>query len=388
MILFIILLLTTIEQFGVDAYLPSMPAMGTYFGASDAKVQLSLSLYMLGFSLSPLIAGPLTDRYGRKPLIIGGLAALIVATIFCIFAPTINSLLWGRILMGFAGGFLVVANQSMVRDSFDGEQLVRVASYMSLTWSFVPIVAPAIGGYIEYYLNWQANFALIVLYAAIGLAVVWFSLTETMTKAAKPIVFKFVMAKYYKLLTNRMFLLYTACTALTFGMTTIFITASPFLFQDLLGYSPVVYGWIAFSVACSYLLGTYLNTCLIKFYSALQLIRVGVIFIVFFSAIGLLWGVFGVVNLWVIALPASAVIFFEGLVYPNAAALAFQPITKNLGIASALYISLQLLTCAVTSAVMAKLPEHNQVALMSFMLLLSLLLAFFYFSTLKKTPNH
>lgn len=377
-ILFLILLLTTVEQCAIDIYLPSFPAMSHFFHVDDSKIQLSLSLYMMGFAFSSLFAGPLTDRYGRKIILNLGLIAFFASTLLCAISMHINLLLIGRILMGSACGLLVVANQAMVRDSYQGNKLIRVSSYMSMVWSIVPIVAPAIGGYIQRYSNWQGNFYFIAFYIFLSWLCVVFCAKETMKAAPKAINLKSILFKYYYLLKHREFLMYVACTALSFAITTAFITAAPFIFQDLLGYNPVEFGWLALLVAVSYLIGTYLNNMLIHRYSAHHLICTGLVCICVFSLLGLLFGLAGYVNVYVISIPVGIVIFAGGFIYPNAAALAFEPIHKNIGIASALYISLQLLVCALSSAVMAKLPEHNQVPMMAFLLLLSVALTAIY----------
>lgn len=380
-ILFIVLLLTTAEQSAIDTYLPSFPAMAEFFHTSDDMIQLSLSLYMAGFAVSPLFAGPLTDRFGRKSILILGLTSLLLATMGCALAVNIYALLLGRVLMGFACGIIVVANQSMVRDSFQGKRLVKVTSYMSMAWSMVPILAPAIGGYIQHYFYWQANFYFIAFYIALSLFFVVFTLKETMTAAAKKIRFKLILLKYSYLLKQSQFLIYVACTAISFALTTAFITGAPFLFEDVLGYTPVEFGWLALIVAISYLIGTYTNNVFLKYLPINKLICSGLIMTCIFSGIGLLFGLLGYINVYVIAVPVALVIFAGGFIYPNASALAFEPINKNIGIASALYISIQLISCALSSAIVAKLPETNQIPLMSFLFFFELNVssAIFYF---------
>lgn len=377
-ILFIILLLTTVEQSAIDIYLPSFPAMGDFFGVDDAQVQLSLSLYMVGFSISPLLAGPLVDRVGRKPMLLSGLSAFVITALMCAWASSISTLLIARIFMGAACGLLVVANQSMVRDSFDGKRLLQVTSYMSMVWSTVPIIAPAIGGVVQTYWKWQGNFYLIALYIFISLLCVLLGSKETMSSTQPKIAFKDILPKYCKLLKNCTFIVYVLCTALSFAITTAFITAAPFIFQDVLGYTPLEFGWIALSISVSYLVATYLNNLLIHHFTPHQLICAGLWMICGFSLLGLVIGLAGIINLYVVAIPVSIVIFAGGFIYPNAAAMAFESINKDIGFASALYISIQLLSCALCSAVVAKLSEQNQVPLMAFLLFLSILSAIIY----------
>lgn len=386
-ILFVILLLTTVEQFAIDIYLPSLPAMGEFFGASDAQVQASLSLYMIGFALSPLFLGPVTDRFGRRPIILLGLAALLVSSLACALAATIHVMLIGRFLMGLAGGMIVVANQAMVRDSFSGPVLVRVASYMSMAWSLVPIIAPAIGGYMQHLVGWQGNFYLMSGYVLLALLLVFWQVPETKQTPPKSLRLNLIVRKYLKLMSNKLFIGYLACTAITFAVTTVFITGAPFLFQDVLGLDPVQFGWLLLVVAVSYLGGTYANTRLLNHYSPHRLLAIGTGLLCLFGMVGLLVGLLGYVSVLAIAFPAAAMIFAEGLVYPNAAALAFEPIVKNVGAASAVYICVQLLTCGVASAFMAYLPETTQVPMMAVLFGLSLLLGAIYLFGIRRTPT-
>lgn len=374
----IILLLTTVEQFCIDVYLPSMPAMSLYFNVSDALVQFSLSIYLIGFALSPLICGPITDRFGRRRVILSGLVALTITSLLCAVAQYIEILLLARFLMGLSCGFIVVANQSMVRDSFQGNRLIRVASYMSMTWSLVPIIAPALGGYLQSYFGWQSNFYAIALYSFTSLLYLLLALKESLQRPPQKIKPSFVIKKYGQLLRNRNFMIYVICTGLNFAVTTAFVTAAPFLFQDTLGFSPVAFGWLSLAIAFSYLIGTYLNTVATKTIEPQKMILFGILLTCGMSTIGLLIGELGILTAQAIAIPASIIILAGGFIYPNAAALAFEPITKNIGLASALYISLQLLCCAMSSAIVAKLPEHNQIPIMSFLLIANLLIGIAY----------
>jgi len=122
-IIVILLLLTTVEQFAVDVYLPSLPAMTDYFGVDNAYLQMTLSLYLLGFALSPLLFGPLTDYYGRRKILMSGLIIFVLASLVCSITSSITLLLLARLCQGIGSGAIVVANQSMVRDSFNGKQL-------------------------------------------------------------------------------------------------------------------------------------------------------------------------------------------------------------------------------------------------------------------------
>lgn len=378
-IIVILLLLTTVEQFAVDVYLPSLPAMTDYFSVDNAYLQMTLSLYLLGFALSPILFGPLTDYYGRRKILMSGLIIFVLASLVCSMTSSITLLLLARLCQGIGSGAIVVANQSMVRDSFSGKQLAIVASYMSITWSLVPIISPAIGGYLQHYLGWRANFWVITLYGILALMIILKLLPETMKSRPVRLDIKLIIKRYLKFLLNKHFMTYVACTAITFAITIAFNTAAPFIFQQGLGLSPVNFGWLALAVGMSYLLGTLLNRYLLRFATPSQLLILGQVLMIGFGLLMVGLALLGYFSVLSVSIPASGIIFAEGLVYPNAAALAFDPITKHTGIASALYGGIQLLACALTSAFVAQLPDVSPIPLACTMLGLSLLLSSLYF---------
>ncbi len=372
MIIAIILLLVTVEQIAIDIYLPSMPAMVHFFSASDMQIQLSLSLYMFGFSIAAFFFGPVSDKYGRRPVILKSLIAMMLFCLMCAFSSSINMLLAGRFLMGLSAGALVVTNQSMVRDSFSGEALVKVSSKMSIAWSLVPIIAPAIGGYLQSGFGWRGSFYVIAFYILMGLVAAYFLLDETLKNKQQSLAFKQLVRRYQYFFAQRSFMTYVLLTSMVYAVTTAFITASPFLLQTLLKLSPVQFGWLSLLIALAYLLGVVFNALLIKYSSTRSMIIAGLWLMFLFSALFLALGLLGYINVYVISIPIALVIFTEGFVYPNAAALAFNPIKKHIGIASALYIFIQLLSCALASCIVAKLPEINQVPLGYFLSSLTL----------------
>lgn len=374
-----ILLFTTIEQVAIDVYLPSLPVMTDYFGVDASLLQATLSLYLLGFALSPLIFGPLCDRYGRRKIITIGIGIYCVSSFVCMITHSIWTLLLARLSNGIGSGAIGVANQAMARDSFTGVHLARVASYMSIAWSLIPIIAPAIGGYVQYYCGWRTNFALITAYGVITLGLLFCFLQESMQTRPVKLNFALIMQRYARFLFNFQFMVYVACTAISFAVTMAFNTAAPFLFQQQLGLSPVVFGWLALAVGCSYLLGTVCNNFLLGRFGIKSLLATGLILMTGCSFLMLFLAVCGYFSVISVSLPAGGVIFFEGFVYPNAAALAFGPIKRHTGIASALYGGIQLFACALTSALVAHLPETNAMPLSLVMFSLSCVLCIIYY---------
>lgn len=373
-LLFVILFLTTVEQFAVDVYLPSLPAMTEYFHSPSSYLQYTLTLYLLGFGLSPLLFGPMSDRYGRRPIILFNLGLYLFASLMCVFANQIHWLLSGRLLNGIASGGIVVANSAMTRDSYRGKELITVSAYMSMVWSLVPIIAPTIGGYVQHYLGWRSNFFLIFIYTLPITLYLISNLPETNPNPKVKLDISRVLKRYAHFLKDKFFMVHVAATAITFAATIAFNTAAPFLFQDNFQLSAVQFGWLSLGVAVSYLIGTIANNYLIRFYSIATLLLIGQVIMLSASLLMLILGIFGVMTVTTIAIPASLVIMGGGFIYPNSAALAFDNVKKHMGIATALFGSIQLVACALVSALVACFPETNQIPLALLLLVLSLTL--------------
>ncbi|WP_367608251.1 multidrug effflux MFS transporter [Legionella sp. W05-934-2] len=373
-LLFVILFLTTVEQFAVDLYLPSLPAMTNYFGAPASYLQQTLTLYLFGFGLSPLLFGPLSDRYGRRPIVLFNLGLYLAASLLCALATEIHWLLAGRLVNGIASGGIVVATSAMSRDSYRGKALIAVSAYMSMVWSLVPIIAPTIGGYIQHYLGWRANFYLIFLYPLPMILYLFATLPETNPNPTTRLAVSRVISRYMHFLNDRFFIIHVLATAVTFAATIAFNTAAPFLFQDTLHLNAVQFGWLSFAVALSYLIGTIANSYLLRYFSIATLLKIGQTIMVSASLVMLIIGFLGTMTVATLGIPASLIILGEGFIYPNSAALAFNNVKKHLGIATALYGSIQLITCSVASALVAIFPESNQIPLALFLLGLSLVL--------------
>lgn len=154
----VILLLMVIGQMGTDVYLASLPAIHVALNTSTSTTQYTFSIFLAGFALSQLFYGPLSDCYGRKPFIIFGLLMFTVTGLFCAFSTNIIELLTARFFQGVGAGACTVIARAVMRDTFDGKDITKMNIYQSMVWSMVPISAPLLGSYIQYYLGWRYNF--------------------------------------------------------------------------------------------------------------------------------------------------------------------------------------------------------------------------------------
>lgn len=241
----------------INIFLPSMPAMARYFQADYAVVQLAVSLYLVATALLQLVIGPASDRFGRRPVLIGCFLIFLVGTLAAAFAPTIEFLLACRLLQAFsAGGFVI--SRAIVRDTVDATQAASRIGYVTMGMTIVPMVGPIIGGLLDELFGWQANFYFTFVFGALALLVIFADLGETNRNRMSS--FAAQLAAYPKLLSSRRFWAYTLTAAFTSGTFFAFIGGAPYVGSEILGMSPSEYGLYFGIISIGYLLGNLITT--------------------------------------------------------------------------------------------------------------------------------
>jgi MFS transporter, DHA1 family, multidrug resistance protein len=175
--------LVAIAPLAMDIYLPSMPAMTRALAATPEQVQLTISVYMLGWGAAQLFAGPMSDRFGRKPALLGGLAAFTLASIACAMSTQIGALVAARFVQAVAMATVVVIPRAIVRDLYEGDRAAHTLSTMMLVLSVAPVGAPVLGAELHLRFGWQASFVLVAIYGAVALAAVLLTLPETLARS-------------------------------------------------------------------------------------------------------------------------------------------------------------------------------------------------------------
>ena len=172
--------LIAVAPLAMDIYLASMPSMTRSLHTTADTVQLTLSLYMYGWGAAQLFVGPLSDRYGRRPLLVGGLALFVLASAACAASRSIEMLIAARVVQAMSMATVAVVPRAVVRDLYSGDRAAHVLSLMGMVLAIAPIVAPVIGSHLHAWLGWQANFVFVALYGAVALACVAWGLPETL----------------------------------------------------------------------------------------------------------------------------------------------------------------------------------------------------------------
>lgn len=352
----LIALLTAIVAIGplsISFYVPSLPDIARSLGATPGEAQATMTTYLAGFAIAQLIYGPLSDKHGRRPVLVGALLLFILATAVCAMTQTIEQLLAARFVQGFGACCGPILGRAMVRDLFDGPAMVRVFAIVGASVAIAPALAPSIGGVIEQAFGWEASFLSLALIAVILLLLALLFLDESnrhrTPDAVQP---RRLIAIYAGLLRNTVFMSYVLCGALIFSGVFGYHATAAFVIMGEMGLSPAEYGLLAIITVPAYMAGNITSGRLAGRVPARVLIGCGIAC----AATGavLLETLSGTVSLPRILGPMMVYFLGFGLILPNCIAGALQPFPRVAGSASATMGFIQM-ACGALSSIIAAL---------------------------------
>lgn len=256
--------LIAVAPLAMDIYLASMPSMTRALSATQQQVQLTLSLYMYAWALCQIFVGPLTDRYGRRPLLLAGLALFVAASLACALARGIEMLIASRVAQATGMAIVAVVPRAVVRDLYTGEHAARILSLMGVVLGIAPIVAPIIGSHVHVWLGWRANFFFVAAYGAAALFCVAAVFPETIRardrRATAPAV---ILANYRRLLRSRRYIGYTLVAGFAASGLFAFLAGSAFVFVSVMGTGERGFGFLFGSVMLGNITGAYAGSRLV-----------------------------------------------------------------------------------------------------------------------------
>lgn len=362
-------LLTFLVAFGpisTDLYLPALPTLSRVFGAEVATVQLTLSVFLVGFALAQLVCGPLSDRFGRRPVLLGGLGLYVAGSVVCALAGSIEQLIAARLLQALGACCGPVLGRAVVRDIHGPEKAARMFAYMGMAMALAPAVGPILGGILVLWWSWRATFVLLAILGVLMLGVVWAFLAETNHRRdPEALRFGHLLANYRRLLGNPSYRGYTLCLAFTFSGMFAFISGSSFVLIDRVGVSPVAYGLDFGFVVLGYILGSFTSGRLTMRLGVDRMIAAGTVAINLAGALGFGLALAGFASVPSVVGPMMLFMYGGGLVLPNAMAGAIGPFPRMAGVASALLGFIQMLLAALFGAVIGHLHDQSPLPMMT-----------------------
>ncbi|MBX9943228.1 MAG: Bcr/CflA family multidrug efflux MFS transporter [Reyranella sp.] len=340
-LLILLALLSAFTPLSIDMYLPALPAIAADLRGSAGDIQLTLSAFMIAFGLGQIFYGPAGDRFGRRPVVLTGLAIYVLTSVGCAFALEAGHLIGLRLLQGLAACGGVVLARTMVRDLAEKDQAARALSLMHACSSLAPMLAPLIGGQILWFLGWRAIFWTLAALGVVALGAAWWRLPETLRpEHRQPLVLSSVLKRFGELFRHRAFMGYALCGAFQFAALFSFLSGAPFVFIERYGVAPSEFGLIFAGMIVFMTVGSLLNARFVAVFGAGRILRYAVIVPAVAGSTALVLGLIetrtGAVGLWPFLLCFAPQIAAISLIGANSMAMALQRYPHMAGTASSL----------------------------------------------------
>ena len=343
---------SAVNPLGMNIFIPSMPSMVQYFDSSTAVVQLILSLYLLASALSMLVMGPISDKFGRKPVLLSGLALFVVGSIICTIATSIWVLIFGRIIQAIGGACGLTISRAVIRDLFARDRAASMMGYVNMCMAVAPMVGPLIGGNLHELYGWRTVFGFLGIISLVVFLTTWIQLPETLQRDNNKKTQIGRIESFVILLRDMKFWLFSTTTLLCSGTFFAFLGGGPFIAEELLGMTPSEYGLFFVFVASGYILGNFITGRFSVRFGIGMMITTGNIISLFgVLAIAILFalGYFHPLSLFA---PMFVIGMGNGLTLPNAMAGAVSVRPDLAGAASGLSGCMQISAGGIATLVM------------------------------------
>jgi len=355
--LLFLIALAGLGPLALNIFIPSMPGLQAVFAADYATVQLTLTFYLAATAVAQLFLGTWSDRLGRRPVVLMGLLLFTIGSVLAALASSIVLLIGARILQAVGGSVGMVIGRAIVRDTHDEHNAASQIAYITMAMVVAPMIAPALGGYLDIWLGWRASFIAVALAGAVVLPWAFFSLNETLQERRSGAGIATILHDYGRLLRSRRFLAWSATMAFTTAIFFSFLAGAPYVMVHILHRSPGEYGLYFVLVSLGYMSGNFIAGRLSRRLGTHRMIAFGCLLALVGTVLNsaLTWvGILSPLSLFgCMAIVAVS----NGISLPNATAAAVSVIPELTGTASGLagffQIAIGALGTVLVGAVMA-----------------------------------
>lgn len=355
---------TAIGFCALHMVVPTLPILARVFDRGAAEVQLVLTLYFLGIAIGQLFYGPVSDRFGRRPVLLAGLCLFLAGTALCGFAPALPVLIGGRVAQAVGACAGLVLGRAIIRDVYDRDASVRGIAIVMMAMTLAPAVSPAIGAYVSEWFGWRAMFA---LHAVLGLSVLAWTqrrLAETHTEII-PLNLPEIGRSYRTLLGSPAVLCFALCTAFTSASWFTFIASAPYLLSQTLHQPPSTYGIMIIFPMAAYIVGNAAAARFARRVGSNPMILFGVSLSMVSGLSMAAWCVYPGLSVWALFMPMAASSVGNGLSQPSAMASGLSVFPKIAGTASGFIGFLQMSASALGTLAVAMLPHEGPSAMVT-----------------------
>lgn len=345
----LLIIATSVSMMSTDIFVPSLPHLTDYFGVSAEYVKLTISLNVAAYCIGTLVNGPLSERFGRKPVLIWSMACFALFSIFCAVSQTAGQLVFARILQGFVAAAEGVIVLAIIRDVFNQTDQIRVLAIYELAVSLTPAVAPIIGGYVYVYYGWRPNFYILAVIALITTILFQISYRESFEKDRNALKLKEIVDDYTGLLRNSIFMKYCLMLGAGVGFYFAFATAGPFILIKQHGLPTEYFGYYQGMMVIAYIAGSLMTAKLARTIEPHSLLLMALL-IDFLGSLFLLFIVYaGIETKLLLAASVIIIAFGTAPLFVITPPLAMNSTWKRTGPAAALLVSVEMGMGALTA---------------------------------------
>ena len=354
-VVFILALLSALEPFSIDLYLPGFLKISQYYQTDLKAVQFSISTFLAGFAVGQLFWGIISDKYGRKWPTIASLLLFIAATIACIYATSIEQFWMARFFQAFAGCAGVVIARAIVNEYFEQEDTMQVFSLLAIIAGVAPIIGPVAGNFLVSHFEWQSTFVTLFILGVISLVLVMFFLPETKVKTAITAPKRNLIQDFKAVFKVKTFLKYTLIGSVTYSILMVYLANAPYLIMEYGQLSSATFSYIFAFNAVGLMIGAWISNSFTRWWSIRQIICYTTLIGLVCSVVFLGFCITQQPIEWLLV-PLFFIILTLGVLFPTTTKLALEPFHENSGSASALLGSLQLMLTFLISAMTNLIP--------------------------------
>lgn len=385
--IWILIVATATGPLALNMFVPSMPGLVDVFDTDYAMVQLALTLYLVAVGTAQLAYGPISDRFGRRPALLGGLVIYVFANVACMFAWSIESLIAARVLQAVGGCAGMVLGRAIVRDVYDRDRAASAIAIITMAMAVAPAMGPAIGGLIDAAFGWQATFLAPLIVGLVVLVGAWSRLNETNVNPIPTIDVPAMLRNYASLLRSRAYIGYAANTAMSVGAFFSFIAGAPYVMIEVLHQGPEVYGFFFVLISVGYMTGNFLASRLSSKLGVDRMIPMGVGVSLCGAIPGFAFAMLGIVTPITVFMPMCVVAIGNGLSQPNGISGAVSVKPNIAGAASGLMGFGQMLIGAGFTVIVGHFQNDHDHLAMATMILLATTCSMLFFLLARSAPR-
>jgi len=336
-----------------DLYAPSLPYLTEYFGTTPELLKLTISLNLIIYGFAQLIFGPLSDRFGRRPIFLGSIVLFSIASVACAFAQSIDQLLIARVLQGFFAAAEAVMCLAVFKDLFTEQEQVKGFAIYGMAIALAPAIAPVLGGHIHVLFGWQYNFYVIAAIGIVTSLLIFLLLPESTTPDPHALKIKSIARNYLKVICNPVFMVYGVLAGLALGLIYAFVTGAPFILISYFGVEIQHFGYYQAAIVVPFFLGSLLATRLVDFWPSIRVFNLGLAVLIFGSVMVVGFVFIGGLSPYSLTFAYLFIAFGLGPVFAASTSKAMAAVEHSAGSAAAMFGSLEIGLSGVIAAMVS-----------------------------------